>query len=155
MLGVTPSVESCETGTGVEAGWDVSGVIGLSRLGVEHLGRGSLVLSFPEHVAREAVGRILGTEAFPVLDQDVADGIGELVNVIAGRAKQGLDRAGIDGCRTSLPNVILGSQHRVFHMRNARRLAARFSSEIGTFLLQVLLPPVEAGSPVEALVGCE
>ena len=84
----------------------------------------------------------MGTEAFPVLDQDVADGIGELVNVIAGHAKRGLDRAGISECHTTLPNVILGSQHRVFHQRSAERLAAEFSSEIGTFLLQVLVPPV-------------
>ncbi len=140
MLGVKVTADDYHRGTGVTTGYDVSGIVGLSKLGEAALGKqGSFVLSFPEDVARRTVGRILGLEELPLLDQDVADGIGELVNVIAGLAKRGLARIGIRECRTSLPNVILGSQHRVFHQRDAQCFAAHFSSEIGSFLLQILL----------------
>ncbi|MHC4549580.1 MAG: chemotaxis protein CheX [Planctomycetota bacterium] len=140
MLGIEVSADDYHRGTGVTTGYDVSGIVGLSNLGeTVSANQGSFVLSFPEVVARRAVGRILGLQELPTLDQDVADGIGELVNVIAGLAKRGLAKIGIRECRTSLPNVILGSQHRVFHQRDAHCFAAHFSSEIGSFLLQILL----------------
>jgi len=139
MLGVRVTPGAFERGTGVTTGYDVSGIVGLSNLDHHHGRHASLVLSFPEDVARRAVGRILGLEELPLLDQDVADGIGELVNVIAGLAKRGLARVGICECHATLPNVILGCKHRVFHQRDAQRFAACFTSEIGSFLLQILL----------------
>jgi chemotaxis protein CheX len=148
MLGVPVHADDYHSGTGVTSGYDVSGIVGLSNLGDSDIKHGSFVLSFPEEVARRAVGRILGMEELPTLDQDVADGIGEMVNVIAGLAKRGLARIGIPDCHTSLPNVILGSKHRVFHRRDARCSAARFSSEIGSFLLQILLSvPIDKEEP--------
>lgn len=145
MLGIDAKPGPFERGHGVTTGYDVSGIVGLSNLeggGGER--QASLVLSFPESVARRAVGRILGLESLPVLDQEVADGIGELASVIAGLAKRGLARAGIHDCRTTLPNVILGCQHRVFHQRDAERYAAPFETEIGGFLLQlILLVPID------------
>jgi len=140
MLGIDARPGAFERGHGVTTGYDVSGIVGLANFetgGAER--HASLVLSFPEAVARRAVGRILGLEALPVLDQEVADGIGELASVIAGLAKRGLAHAGIHDCRTTLPNVILGCQHRVFHQREAERYAAPFETEIGSFLLQVIV----------------
>ncbi|MFC1706435.1 chemotaxis protein CheX [Planctomycetota bacterium] len=116
----------------VSAGFDVSGIVGLS--GQLH---GAVVLSQSESVARRAVGRILGVGEMPTLDQDVADGIGEMVNVIVGAAKRGLADHGIQSCTASLPTVILGAQHRVFRLRDVHCRAATFESEIGTFMLQV------------------
>lgn len=137
MLGVEVTPGPVETGRGAAGGNDVSGIIGLSRFAEAD---GSMVLSFREDVARRVVGWILGAdEELPVMDQDVADGIGELVNVVAGCAKEGLAGAGVADCRTSLPSVILGSQHRVFHRRNVTRYAVGFTSEVGEFVLQVLL----------------
>ena len=145
MLGIEAKPGAFERGHGVTAGYDVSGIVGLANFeggGGER--QASFVLSFPEAVARRAVGRILGLDALPVLDQEVADGIGELASVIAGLAKRGLARAGIHDCRTTVPNVILGCQHRVFHQRDAERYAAPFETEIGGFLLQlILLVPID------------
>jgi CheY-specific phosphatase CheX len=139
MLGIDARPGGFERGHGVTTGYDVSGIVGLANLEGPAERQASLVLSFPEAVARRAVGRILGLGELPILDQEVADGIGELVSVIAGLAKRGLARAGIHDCQTTLPNVILGCQHRVFHQREAERFAAPFESEIGGFLLQVIL----------------
>ena len=151
MLGVQVVPGSFEAGTGVTTGYDVSGIVGLSNLDDTVERHASLVLSFPEDVARRAVGRILGIEELPILDQDVADGIGELVNVIAGLAKRGLARIGIHECHATLPNVILGCKHRVFHQRDAQRFAAQFTSEIGAFLLQILLTvPIDRKIAVDA-----
>lgn len=140
LVGLEVTAAEADHGTGVVTGYDVSGIVGLSRIGDERRPNcGSLVLSFSAEVARRVVGRILGADEMPELGQDVADGVGELVNIIAGQAKQGLADVGIAECRTTLPNVILGSQHRVFYQRNVERTAVQFSSELGDFLLQRLL----------------
>jgi len=149
MLGIDVAATRREHGVGATGGYDVSGIVGLSHLGGRAgEDRGALVISFPEAVARRTVGRILGAEC-PVLDQDVADGIGELVNVIAGHAKRGLARAGVESCRTALPSVILGSQHRVFHKRDVVRSAVEFECELGTFLLQLLVVLASEPAPAE------
>lgn len=145
MLGIHIEPGQLQEGSEVVGGYDVSGVVGLSRLGTaDRPNCGSLVLSFPSAVARKVVGTILGVGELPELDQDVADGIGELVNVIAGQAKRGMAEFGILDCRTTLPNVILGSRHRVFYQRNVERCAVLFQTEFGPFLLQrVLLFPMQ------------
>jgi len=148
MLGVEIEPMRVSADNSVVSGYDVSGIIGLSQVAEDNK-QGSVVLSFPEEVARHAVGRILGTEG-PVetLDQDAADAIGELINVIAGAAKIGLEALGIDRVATALPTVILGAQHRVFRLREVQCLRAEFKSEIGRFLLQVFLRPSVSRIPV-------
>ena len=146
MLDAEVRPGAVERGHGAVPGYDVSGIVGLSQLA----GRdGSIVLSFPEDVARQVVGRVLGADDPPlVLDQDVADGIGEIVNVVAGNAKVGLARAGVLDCMTTLPSVILGSQHRIFHQRDADCWAVTMDSDVGEFVLQVLLTaPVLKDAP--------
>ncbi len=137
MVGESATAGDVITGHGAERGYDVSAVIGLTGLGADH-GPGALVLSFPAHVARRVVGRVLGADAPPELDADVADGVGEIANIIAGVAKPELEKLGIEGCHASLPAVVLGSQHRVFHRRDARCCTVRFRSGVGPFLLQLL-----------------
>ncbi len=130
----------------IEKGFDVSAIIGLSDLSGD-VGL-SVVMSFPESVARKAVSRILGIDDLPTIDEDVADGVGELVNVLAGVAKKGLGDLINSDWTLTLPTVVLGSQHRIFRMRDVTCHSVRFSSEIGEFLLQVLLRP----SPRQATV---
>jgi len=132
------------SGRGAEAGYDVSVVIDLAGLG-SRVGPAALVLSFPADVARGAVGAVLGADAAPELDADVADGIGEIANIVAGAAKPELAALGIDGCDVSLPTVVLGAQHHVFRRRDARCCAVRFRSGVGPFLLQLLSLRTRAG----------
>jgi len=148
MLGMDVKTEEVSRGKGVAANFDVSGIVSLDRMGEANV-CGSVVLSFSEDVARRAVGRVFGEEGPATLDQDAADAVGELINVVAGGAKRGLAKMGIDGCRVSLPTVILGAQHRVFRMRDVDSYLAGFSSDIGEFVLQVFLGKEDEKAPVE------
>ena len=64
--------------------YDVSGVIGLSGEA-----QGVISLSFPKIMALKVVSKLLGME-IKVVGPDLTDGIGELANIVAGYAKQGL-----------------------------------------------------------------
>lgn len=141
LVHVTPTSVEVSTERGLVARHDVSAIIGLS--GEED---GTVVISFPEDVARRAVGRILGQDEMKEVDQDVADGVGELVNVVAGSAKRGLAARGLGRFSFSLPTVILGAKHRVLHAGDIECLVACFATEIGPFSLQVCLRPARPGS---------
>ena len=71
------------------------------------------------------------------------------MNVVAGRAKRGLAKLGLENCMTSLPTVILGSQHQVFRLRNVDCHSAELTSPIGDMLLQVF---VSSGERIDQVV---
>ena len=142
MMGVKITRADVQRHSELAKGFDVSAIIGLTDLSSPQREMGlSVVVSFPEHVARKAVARILGIDDLPAVDEDVADGVGELLNVLVGVAKRGLGSLIDSDWTVTLPTVVLGSQHRVFRMREVNCDAVRFSSEIGEFLLQVFLRP--------------
>lgn len=78
---------------------DVSGVIGLAGEA-----RGLVILSFNEQSCLKIASRFAGVEAKQMSDV-VVDAIGELVNIVAGNAKEGLLQYRI---YISLPKVIGG-----------------------------------------------
>ncbi|MFC4062650.1 chemotaxis protein CheX [Planomonospora corallina] len=65
---------------------------------------GHVVMTFSEGAARMSTSALLGMEADEVSDDDVADAVGELVNVIGGNVKSLLP----DGSLLSLPHVVTG-----------------------------------------------
>lgn len=152
MMNVQAEATDVVQGKSIVSGYDVSGIVGI--VGESE---GAVVLSFEEAVARRVVGCMLGTSEVPTLDQDVADGIGELANVIVGYAKRGLVETCVGSITASLPTVILGAQHRIFRLRDVECVVARFTSEIGCFLLQVHLRESDRGltSAPEALADTE
>ena len=125
-----------ETKNASEGTFDLSAVIGFTGAAT-----GSFVLSSPGETARAIVGRMLGARA-PVSDQDVADGMGELVNMVAGRACQKLGQAGVEGLYLSLPAVIVGRHRVVWPTRDLPCLLMRFFvSELGMFSIEVNMRP--------------
>jgi chemotaxis protein CheX len=116
---------------------DVSGVMGLSGEAT-----GSVVISMPARLACLLVGRMLGEEPRAEVTDDVRDGIGEIVNMIAGRAKAIL--AGTEYHFTlSLPAVITGTGHEIAHRSGAPCIAVVFSAGEDEFALQISLSPEE------------
>lgn len=111
----------------------VSGVIGLSGKAV-----GTVVLSLSENFALKAAGTMLMTETTK-LDNDVLDAVGELTNMVAGRAKAELEEYDL---RVSLPNVITGSGHEVHFPSNVTPLSIAFDTDWGPLTLEVGLAPV-------------
>lgn len=92
---------------------DISAVIGLSGTV-----RGTCALSMPEKLARDLVRRMLGLgEDSPVSDTDTRDGIGELVNMTAGRAKALLHHSPYKFDIT-LPTIITGAGHELYRRQD-------------------------------------
>lgn len=113
-----------------EPTYDVSGIIGLSGEA-----QGAIVLSFPKLVALKAVSKLIGME-IKVVGAEITDGIGELANIIAGYAKQGLVTYNLT---ISLPNVVIGRNHEVSAPSGVQTIVVPFSCELGEFAMEVSL----------------
>ncbi len=136
MLGVKPSAQELETKESTDGTYDISAIIGISGSGT-----GAVVVSFPEDVACKIVSRMLGEEITEV-NQDVSDGLGELVNIITGNAKRGLVKYGFKDLSLSLPNVVVGKHRTVWRSKDMPCLMKRFfSSELGSFCIEVNIRP--------------
>jgi len=115
--------------------YDVSGVIGLSGEA-----QGAICLSFPKEVALKAVSALLGME-IKEMGPDVSDGIGELVNIVAGNAKQYLTKYSLS---ISLPKVIIGKDLVLAPTKGVPTLVVPFISSLGEFAIEISLKTPEA-----------
>lgn len=117
--------------------WDVSGVIGLTGEA-----RGSVVISLREQLAKKLTSILTGTE-HKELDADVVDAVGELINIIAGNAKQELEEA--FRLVISLPTIVRGKEHSIsWPDGQARVICIPFViSDEDSFTLSVALESVK------------
>lgn len=109
---------------------EVSGIIGLAGETV-----GAVVLSFSRETAIKMVSRMEG-KTYKALGKEVIDGVGELINIIAGNAKQGLSDFRIE---ISLPGVITGTTYRIHWPEAIPVVSIPFDSDIGPFAVNVSL----------------
>lgn len=84
--------------------WEVSAIIGIAGET-----RGCVVLSFSKMAAEKLTSILVGRD-ISVVDDDVVDTIGEVVNIIAGNAKKGLEQFKL---MISLPSVVRGKEHNI------------------------------------------
>jgi len=110
--------------------YDVSGVIGLSGEA-----QGVIALSFPKAMAMQVVSALLGSE-IKTIGPDLTDGIGELANIVAGYAKQGLSQYKLS---ISLPNVVVGSGHKITTQSNVATIVVPLIAKNGEFAIEVSL----------------
>jgi chemotaxis protein CheX len=130
MLQVTLKAEKPKLKTEPFPTYDISGIIGISGDAV-----GSVSLSYPKATALKAVSRFIGSE-IKIIGPDLTDAIGELTNIIAGNAKKDLKDLNV---AISLPNVIIGKEHRLSTPKNVQNFIIPFASEIGSLALEVSL----------------
>lgn len=109
---------------------EVSGIIGISGDTI-----GAIVLSFPMETAIEIIS-IFTNHKFKFLSNEVLDGVGEFVNIIAGNAKKYLEDFTIS---ISLPGVVTGKSYNIHWPDNMAVIIIPFYSEIGNFTLNVSL----------------
>ena len=130
-VGITPHRSSVGIKQKNTPSHDVSAIIGLSGNAF-----GSVVLSFPRETAEQVMSKMLGDE--DVSSEFIADGVGELANMIAGVAKTILAE---DGVKTfiSIPRVVLGLNHYIHRPKEVPCVAVYFSSEMGDIALEVAL----------------
>lgn len=107
--------------------YDVSGIIGFSGEIV-----GSVVVSFQKEAALKLVesfaGMALGAET-----ADFADAIGELANMIAGRAKKDLGA----NANITVPSVVIGHGHMIARLSDVPCLVIPCKTPVGDFAVEV------------------
>ncbi len=128
MLNIEVSFGKPHLRTEAEASHDVSGIIGLSGDVM-----GAVILSFPKPAALKIAGTFAGL-TFKDTDEDFADAIGELANMVAGSAKRDLEGLNIS---ISIPSVIIGQNHQVRATRMVPRLIIPCSTPLGSFVVEV------------------
>jgi chemotaxis protein CheX len=112
---------------------EVSGLIGLAGETA-----GAVVLSFSRDTAIKLVSKMVGQE-FDDFGTEVADGVGELINIIAGNAKKDLDQFRIE---ISLPGVIVGDEYQLHWPEGIPVVSIPFESDAGPFSVNVSLSDI-------------
>lgn len=107
---------------------DVSGIIGLSGKAT-----GTVVVSLARNVALSAAEVFLGERPDDIND-DVVDTVGELTNIIAGRAKALLEHLSMS---LSLPTVITGKGHTVKFGSSTSTICIPFTCKWGDLTVEV------------------
>jgi chemotaxis protein CheX len=110
--------------------YDVSGVIGLSGDA-----QGVISISFPKVCALKVVSALIGMD-LKIIGPDLTDGVGELANIVAGNAKQYLTQYKLS---ISLPNVVIGTGHRIAVPSGVPTIIVPLSSKLGDFAMEVAL----------------
>lgn len=111
--------------------YDISGIIGI----VGDLA-GSVVISLPEDLALKIVSNFLGEEK-SVLDHEVIDGIGEILNMIAGGAKKIFSDRHKIRFKISVPSVIVGKNHSINRPSDLKFIGINFSVDKKLFSIEV------------------
>lgn len=106
---------------------EISGIIGYSGRA-----KGSVVLSLSRGVALGAA-KVMLQEDRSVIDDDVVDTVGELVNMVAGAAKAHLEELEL---RITLPTIITGKSHCVEFPSRVVPICIPFHCQWGDVLVE-------------------
>jgi chemotaxis protein CheX len=93
---------------------DISAIIGLSGEA-----RGAVVIGMKNALAIRLTGMLTG-KTHSSVDDEVVDAIGEIVNIIAGNAKKGLEES--FRLIISLPSIVKGRGHQIKWPSNQARI---------------------------------
>ncbi|QQO11075.1 chemotaxis protein CheX [Breznakiella homolactica] len=117
--------------------WDISAIIGLTGEA-----RGAVVISMKKELAAKLTDMLTGSTHTDI-DDEVIDAIGEIINIIAGNAKRGLEEA--FRLVISLPTIVKGKNHTIkWPNDQARIICIPFTVLDGeTFCLSVAIESVK------------
>ncbi len=79
--------------------------------------KGAIMISFSENLARMLISSIMAVPEDDLQEEDIHDGVGEMINMIAGGAKARLGNSD-SHFLLSAPTIITGSQHRVYQQKD-------------------------------------
>jgi chemotaxis protein CheX len=110
-----------------------TGYIGL----VGEKAKGSLAVSFPKGTILGIAMRVFD-EPIDEIDEEVEDLVGEITNIIVGNAKHPLAEKGYHFDQ-SIPTVIIGEDHVVYHNTRGPVLLLNFSTAAGDLVIEVCI----------------
>ncbi len=108
----------------------------VALIGLSGPARGTVALSLPVATSLALTGRLLGEEP-PEVNEEVADALAEMANMIAGSAKAKLSGDAERPINLGLPTVVTGSDYKVVYPSDSVWLDVPFNSELGHFSLRV------------------
>lgn len=111
---------------------DVSGVVGFTGDA-----NGTLAITFDELCILKIVSNMFGEEMTEVNDE-IADAVGELTNMISGQARQELEGIG-KTYHGAIPSVVTGKSHKLESMTKGPKVAIPFKTDAGSFTVEVCL----------------
>lgn len=114
--------------TNFHPAYEVSGIIGLSGKA-----SGTVVVSVDESVAMSITEAMLGERPDSV-NSDVIDAVGEVTNMIAGRAKSQLEQFAMS---LAMPTVITGKNHVINFGSAAQTIGIPYTSPWGDLTVEV------------------
>lgn len=115
----------------LEDPYDLMGVSAI--IGLAGDTTGALVLSFTRETAIEMVSRLEGKK-YIALGAEILDGVGEMINIIAGNAKKDLQEYHI---AISLPGIITGNNYRINWPHGVPVICIPYESDLGVFTINV------------------
>lgn len=111
---------------------DVTGVIGITGET-----NGTIAVTFEEACILKIVSNMFGEE-MTTLNSEVADAVGELTNMISGQARRELEGLG-KVFEAAIPSVVSGRAHTITHYTDGPKIAIPFTTEGGSFTIEVCL----------------
>lgn len=120
-----PFVKSDRAATG-----DVTGLIGVSGFAV-----GTIALTMSTGAILTVVTNMVGEE-YTRINDEVADAVGELTNMISGQARRSLAELGMT-FKASTPSVVTGKGHVVNHVGAGPILVIPFETDGGAFHVEI------------------
>lgn len=115
---------------------DVTGTIGISGTA-----DGVMSLTLDEAVILKVVNNMLA-ENYTEINDEIADAVGELTNMIAGQARQDLVKQGMN-LKASTPTVITGKGHKISHITSSPILSIPFTTSEGSLVVEVSFDSTE------------
>lgn len=116
------------TNTNFHPAHEVSGIIGLSGKA-----SGTVIVSVDNNVALSITEAMLG-ERPDSIDSDVIDAIGEVTNMIAGKAKSSLEQLAMS---LAMPTVITGKDHVINFASAAQTIGIPYTCPWGELTVEV------------------
>jgi chemotaxis protein CheX len=109
---------------------DVSGVLGLTGIA-----NGTIAVTFEEKCILNVVSNMFG-ETMSELNNEIADAVGELTNMISGQARRELEQIG-KIFKAAIPSVVTGRNHSIIHYSEGPKIAIPFKTDNGDFTIEV------------------
>ncbi len=111
---------------------DVSGVMGFTGET-----NGTMSITFDELCILKIVSNMFGEE-MKEINNEIADAVGELTNIISGQARKELEEIG-KVFHGAIPSVVTGKSHKLESMTKGPKIAIPFKTDFGSFTIEVCL----------------
>ena len=129
-LEITPAKPFIK-GTQPQPDFAIAGIIGMTSSAFN----GTISLCFPSEVFLGVMSKMLGEE-FKVINQDLQDGVAELLNIIFGQAKIALNNQGYT-IQKAIPTVIRGEKIVTTAISKGTVMVLPFDVPFGQFQIEI------------------